>query len=192
MKYIIAILLIILIVFFTMKKSIEYRKENLEEVCDTNCGKHKTEGLCLSCKNCGVCTLRNRDKVYTYCLPGNTDGAFFNEQCKNTAWTFRGDESIETEPVETKPKITIDNTPRNYSSNTSSTSSTSYEDVLKSLGQKIETKPTVNTSGDAIGTTIIKQEDAKISQTGTVISTKYKSYDEVITELESISAFFKK
>ena len=170
-----------------MKKSIEYKKENLEEVCDTNCGKHRTEGSCLSCENCGVCTLTKRDKIYTYCLPGNKDGAFFNEQCKNTAWTFRGNESIPE--VETKPRITIDNTPRNYSS----ISSTSYKDVLKSIGQKTETKPTVSTSGDAIGvTTTVIEEDVKISERGTVISAKYKSYDQIINELESLSAFFKK
>ena len=186
MKYIIAILLIILIVFFTMKKSIEYRKENLEEVCDTNCGKHKTEGSCLSCKNCGVCKLTSRDKVYTYCLPGKKEGAFFNEQCKDTAWTFRGDESIET--VETKPKITIDNKPRNYSSS----SATSYQDLLKSMGQQTVTKPTVTTSGNAIGTTPSQEEEQKILGTRSAMTTTKKSYAEVIAELESLSAFIKK
>jgi hypothetical protein len=154
MKYIIAILLIILIVFFTMKKSIEYRKEKLEEVCDANCGKHTTEGTCLSCKNCGVCKLTRRDKVYTYCLPGNNDGAFFNEECKNTAWTFRGDES---KPIETKPKITLEYKPRIYTPS----SSTRYDDILKSIGQQTVTKQYVSTTGDAIGVTSATPQEEK-------------------------------
>jgi hypothetical protein len=169
-----------------MKKSIEYRKENLEEVCDANCGKHKTEGSCLSCKNCGVCKLTKRDKVYTYCLPGNKESAFFNEQCKNTAWTFRGDES--KEPVETKPKITIDTKPRTYTSS----SATSYDDLLKSLGQQNQKKSTVNTSGDAIGTTTLQEEEKILGVRSSAMTTTNKSYTEVLSELERLSAYFKK
>ncbi len=189
MKYIIAILLIILIVFFTMKKSIEYRKEKLEEVCDTNCGKHKTEGSCLSCENCGVCKLTRRNKIYTYCLPGDDKGATFNEQCKGTAWTFNGTPS---EPTTTQPRITIDNKPRTY---TEPSSASSYADVLNSLGQQSDAKTTVSTYGDKIGVTkIAEDEEIKIQSTGVSISTttKQKSYDEILAELEKISLYFKK
>ncbi len=189
MKYIIAILLIILIVFFTMKKSIEYRKEKLEEVCDTNCGKHKTEGSCLSCENCGVCKLTRRDKIYTYCLPGDDKGALFNEECKGTAWTFKGTPS---QPTTTQTRITIDNKPRTY---TEPSSASSYADVLNSLGQQVDTKTTVSTFGDKIGVnTTSKEEEVKIQSTGVSISTttKQKSYDEIIDELQKLSLYFKK
>ncbi len=172
-----------------MKKSIEYRKENLDEVCDTNCGKHKTEGSCLSCENCGVCKLTSRDKIYTYCLSGDKNGAFFNQQCKGTAWTFRGNEA---EPTATKPKITIDNKPRTYME---PSSASSYEDILNSMGQQVDTKTTVSTFGDNIGVSKIgEDEEVKIQSTGVSISTttKQKSYDEIIDELQKLSLYFKK
>jgi hypothetical protein len=185
MKYIIVIILLLLIVFFTMKKSIEYRKENLE-ICDANCGKHTTDGSCLSCENCGVCKLTRRDKIYTYCLPGNKDGAYFNEECKNTTWTYRGDESIP--PLETKPKITLEYKPRIYTP----TPSTGYDNILKSIGQKTVQQQTVSASGNPIGVTVPEEEKVELIGTRSAISATPKTYNEVLDELERLSAFFKK
>ena len=179
MKHIIIILLIILIVVFTAKKSIEYRKEKMEETCDYNCGKHKTEGECLSCENCGVCKLVDNDKVTTYCLPGDASGSFFNEQCKGNVWTFRGETGVTVNPT-----IVLTNEPKKYTS-----SGTSYTDILKAMGQNIEVKNNVSGSNKQIGTQVIEEEDKKIGETSATIETK--SYDDILTELDNLTKFFK-
>jgi hypothetical protein len=188
MKYIIAILLLILIVFFTMKKSIEYRKEKLEEICDANCGKHTREGSCLSCKNCGVCKLTRRDKIYTYCLSGDKNGSYFNDQCKGLAWTFNNNVA---EPTQTQPKITIDTKPRTY---VQTSNSISYPDILSSIGQQVDKKSTVSTYGDIIGVPKSNDETLNEKKIGvtTLPSIKQKSYNDIIAELQRLSLYFKK
>lgn len=178
MKHIIIILLIILIVVFTAKKSIEYRKEKLEQTCDYNCGKHLSDGACLSCKNCGVCKLVDNNKVTTYCLPGDKNGAMFNDQCKGNAWTFRGTD------VTVNPKIVLTREPKKYT-----VSTTSYTDVLKQMGQNIEVKNIVTDSTKRIGTVVSEEADKKIGVSTATVETK--SYNDVLAELESLSNFFK-
>jgi hypothetical protein len=174
MKYILIILLVILILIFIEKKSIEYKKEKLEETCDYNCGKNKSEGSCLSCKNCGVCKLVDGNRINTYCLPGDKNGALFNEQCKGNAWNFRGDYNTDN----VKSEIVLTREPRKYN-----VSSTSYTDILKEMGQNIEIKNEVYDSTKQIGQTIVSEESEK--------KIELKSYNDVLTELETLSNFFK-
>ena len=182
MKHIIIILLIILIVIFTAHKAVEYKRENLEELCDFNCGKHQTEGACLSCKNCGVCKLVKNNKIITYCLPGDKNGSFFNEECKGNTWNFAGETTIQP-PTSA---IVLDRKPRDY---TISSSSTDYSDILKGMGQQVEEKNNVTGSTQKIGTTNIKEEDKQIGMSS--INVENKSYDSILLELESLSNLLK-
>jgi hypothetical protein len=171
MKYIIIILLVLIILLFYSKQNIEYRYENLEQ-CDQNCGKFKTEEDCLNCKYCGVCKLVSRGKLYTYCYPGDKDGAYFNESCKGDAWTFKGD-TQKTTPTE-KNIITLDRTPRDYT-----VQPTTKEDILKALNEiteKTEETP--------------KQEQVEIKEKE--IKPELKSYQDILAELENLlNSFYK-
>lgn len=178
MKYIIIILLVILIVVFTAKKSIEYKKEKLEEKCDFNCGKHLTEGTCLSCEKCGVCKIVNNNKISTYCLPGNEKGSYFNEQCKGDSWSFRGENQVVV-----NPQIVLTNEPKKYNIS-------SYTDILKDMRQPYNEKNTYDGSTKQLGTTIISEESEK--KLGiTKIKNEISSYNDVLLELDNLSKFFK-
>jgi hypothetical protein len=178
MKYIVIILFIILILFFESIKSIEYKKEKLE-VCDYNCGKHQTEGECLSCKNCGVCRLVKNNTIKTYCLPGDKNGSFFNEDCKGNTWTFKGDD---IQQLITTPVVpVVERTPRNNSVS-------SYSDILKGLGQKVDEENILKEDVKYIGKTIIPEE--KDRQIG-ISNLENKSYQDVLNELESLSNLLK-
>lgn len=88
-QYIIIIFLIISIIYFTSKINTYYKKETLiNNSCGFNCGYYRSEEDCLGCKNCGVCTLTEKNRIYHSCLNGDKNGAFFNNSCKGSNWKF--------------------------------------------------------------------------------------------------------
>lgn len=88
-QYIIIIILTILIIYLTSKINTYYKKETLiNSSCTYNCGYYRTEEECLSCKNCGVCTLTEKNRIYHSCLNGDKNGAYFNNSCRGQNWKF--------------------------------------------------------------------------------------------------------
>jgi hypothetical protein len=88
-QYIIIIFLTIIIIYFTSKINTYYKKETLiNSSCGFNCGYYRSEEDCLGCRNCGVCTLTEKNRIYHSCLNGDKNGAYFNNSCRGSNWKY--------------------------------------------------------------------------------------------------------
>jgi len=88
MKFIIIIIFLILIVFFATKANTEYKREHFKQGCTTACGMFTTDDGCLNCVNCGICTIKYKDRISRQCLNGDKNGAYFNNNCKGSNWNY--------------------------------------------------------------------------------------------------------
>lgn len=88
MKFIIIIIFLILIVFFSTKVNTEYKREHFKQGCTTACGKFTTDSGCLNCVNCGICTIKYKDRISRQCLNGDNNGAYFNNNCTGSNWNY--------------------------------------------------------------------------------------------------------
>ncbi len=223
MKYIIILILLIIIILFILqkKKQIEYKEKYTPSECDFNCGKYdkylKKDSYdeCLSCENCGVCTLTdNKGKKIKQCLPGTKKGSFFNNFCSGNAWLYYDDvkrkeieEDIKSNTVYTKVREEVIQEELN-----------AYDKILLAMGQSLrgrrgDIKPTKIYEADLTPNKpevslndneenndekvetkpLFKPSDPILPPVLTPPQTKPNkeptTYDEVLLELESLASF---
>jgi hypothetical protein len=150
MKYIIILILLILIILLLINKKnrIEYREKYSNLDCDFNCGKYENDEDCLSCSNCGLCTLTdNKGNIKKQCLPGTKNGSFFNEYCMGKTWLYYDDATkakikADTEAkakaiaeAKAKPKIITQEVKQEVKEEPSE-----YDKILLAMGQNIKGK----------------------------------------------------
>ena len=145
MKFIIIIIFLILIVFFTTKVNTEYKREQFKQGCTTACGMFTTDQGCLNCVNCGICTIKYKDRISRQCMNGDNNGAYFNNNCKGSNWNY-GNENGDN----------VDNTDRNIAEliyqttikqeqvrqetipNAETDPITQYDRILLDMGQQVD------------------------------------------------------
>ncbi len=214
MNYIIILILLLIFLFLLhKKKQIEYKEKYTPLECDFNCGKYKRDEDCLSCENCGLCSLTdNKGKKIKQCLPGTKKGSFFNKYCSGDAWLYYDDvkrkqieDDIKANKVYTKVKQEVVQEELN-----------AYDRILLALGQRVRgnysdikptqifeddltpNKPEVSVSDANVDK---EQKDTKplfkpsepilppVVQPSKPEKKEPTTYDEVLLELESLSSF---
>jgi hypothetical protein len=220
MNYIIIIILLLIFLFLLhKKKQIDYKEKYTPLECDFNCGKYKSDEDCLSCENCGLCSLTdNKGKKIKQCLPGTKKGSFFNQYCSGNAWLYYDDvkrkeieEGKKTNTVYTKVRQEVVQEELN-----------AYDRILLALGQRVrgkysDIKPTqifeadltlnkpeisVSDANDANDTKEEKNIKPLFKASEPILPPVIQSnkpptqekkepttYDEVLLELESLSSF---
>jgi hypothetical protein len=222
MKYIIIIILILIIIIFFLiqkKKQIEYKEKYTSMECDFNCGKYKNDEECLSCKNCGLCSLTdNKGKKIKQCLPGTKKGSFFNNLCSGNSWSYYDDKKRKELEEQKMANIVLTKVKEEIVQEEIN----AYDRILSAMGQNLrgiysDIKPTQIFEGDLtlnkseVSVTDNNREKEEKEQEKLeamkplfkpsdpilppVIASTSKpkkepiTYDEVLLELESLSSF---
>jgi hypothetical protein len=141
MKFIIIIIFLILIVFFATKVNTEYKREQFKQGCTTACGMFTTDKGCLNCVNCGICTIKYRDRISRQCLNGDKNGAYFNNNCKGSNWNY-GDkdnnDDINLAELIYQQNVRQEQIRQEVKQETKTDPVTQYDRILLSMGQQVD------------------------------------------------------
>jgi hypothetical protein len=146
MKFIIIIIFLILIVFFSTRINTEYKREHLKQSCTTACGMFTTDNGCLNCVNCGICTIKYKDRISRQCLNGDKNGAYFNNECKGSNWNYGEKDSTSNDATEliyqtlVRQEATTEATEATAEETAEETKDplTQYDRLLLTMGQRVD------------------------------------------------------